>query len=105
MIPSNATTPFLRRTWQTHTGSESCRYNVLSPTASRRWFASKPRQTSFAKQLKAPAIFGVGLYIGLMLFGEYREKKEGSSFFAGLREQFRGSDGSSRESNDGKRGQ
>ena len=36
------------------------------------------------KQLKAPAIFGMGLYLGLMIFGEHQETKQGSAYLIGL---------------------
>lgn len=35
--------------------------------------------------LKAPALFGVGLYLGLMIFGEHQETKQGSGYFEALR--------------------
>lgn len=48
----------------------------------------KPPYPSMWKTLKAPALFGLGLYIGLMAFGEHQETKEGSAFFQGLRSLF-----------------
>lgn len=45
------------------------------------------------KSLKAPALFGVGLYLGLVAFGGHQETKEGSAYFEGLRGLFWGVDG------------
>lgn len=52
---------------------------------------SRPTRTLW-KALKAPALFGVGLYLGLMLFGEHQETKQGSEYFEGLRNSFRSGD-------------
>jgi len=40
------------------------------------------------QRLKTPALFGVGLYLGLMLFGEHNTTKEESAYLAGLRNRF-----------------
>jgi len=40
------------------------------------------------KRLKAPALFGIGLYFGLILFGKHRETKEESQYLKELRERF-----------------
>ncbi len=40
--------------------------------------------------MRAPALFGTGLYLGLMLFGEHQETKQGSEYFEGLRGMFWG---------------
>ena len=40
------------------------------------------------KQLKAPVLFGVGLYLGFMVFGEHQETKQGSAYLEGLRAKF-----------------
>lgn len=46
------------------------------------------------KTLKAPTLFGAGLYLGLVAFGEHQETKEESAYLAGLRSKFwGGSDG------------
>lgn len=42
------------------------------------------------KALRAPALFGTGLYLGLMIFGEHRETKQESEYFEGLRGMFWG---------------
>jgi hypothetical protein len=42
-------------------------------------------------RLRTPALFGAGLYLGLMLFG--RESKQGSEYFEGLRGMFDGDNG------------
>mmetsp|Transcript_10704 Transcript_10704/g.22992 ORF Transcript_10704/g.22992 Transcript_10704/m.22992 type:complete len:114 (-) Transcript_10704:404-745(-) len=51
--------------------------------------ASRP-SSGLWKTLKAPALFGVGLYIGMMIFGEHQETKQGSEFFGELRGMFGG---------------
>lgn len=40
--------------------------------------------SSLWEQLKAPAIFGIGLYLGLVIFGEHQETKQGSTYLIGL---------------------
>ena len=34
------------------------------------------------------AIFGIGLYLGLMIFGEHQETKQGSAYLIGLNNLF-----------------
>ena len=48
---------------------------------------NRPMNTVWTR-LRTPALFGAGLYIGLMLFG--RESKQGSEYFEGLRGMFEG---------------
>mmetsp|Transcript_14392 Transcript_14392/g.31289 ORF Transcript_14392/g.31289 Transcript_14392/m.31289 type:complete len:107 (+) Transcript_14392:320-640(+) len=57
---------------------------------------SKSPPSTLWRTLKAPALFGVGLYLGLMMFGEHQETKQGSSYFEGLRGMFWGSSGDER---------
>ena len=47
----------------------------------------RPTNTVWMR-LRTPALFGAGLYLGLMLFG--RESKQGSEYFEGLRGMFEG---------------
>lgn len=52
-----------------------------------------PRPT-LLKMLKAPALFGVGIYLGMMIFGKHQETKQGSAYLDGLSRMFwSGSDG------------
>ena len=46
---------------------------------------NQPTNTVWMR-LRTPALFGAGLYLGLMLFG--RESKQGSEYFEGLRGMF-----------------
>jgi len=46
---------------------------------------NQPTNTVWMR-LRTPALFGAGLYLGLMLFG--RESKQGSDYFEGLRGMF-----------------
>ena len=41
-------------------------------------------------RLRTPLLFGAGLYLGLVLFGNHREEKRGSEFLAELRTSFVG---------------
>ena len=41
-------------------------------------------------RLRTPLLFGAGLYLGLVLFGNHREEKRGSEFLAELRTSFDG---------------
>ena len=50
----------------------------------------RPTNTVWMR-LRTPALFGAGLYLGLMLFG--RESKQGSEYFEGLRGMFDGDNG------------
>ncbi|KAL9181085.1 hypothetical protein ACHAXT_009890 [Thalassiosira profunda] len=54
--------------------------------------SSNPSRSSGSlwQSLKAPALFGAGLYLGLVAFGEHQETKAGSAYFAGLRDMFWG---------------
>lgn len=69
------------------------------PSSNRRLSTGNPSDRPFNtttattvwKTLRAPALFGTGLYLGLMLFGEHRETKQGSEYFEGLRGMFWGS--------------
>ena len=56
-----------------------------------------PPSSSVWKSLKAPALFGVGIYLGLMTFGEHQETKQESEYFEGLRSQFWGNDANNNE--------
>ena len=57
------------------------------------------------KQLKAPVLFGVGLYLGFMMFGEHQETKQGSAYLEGLRAKFwSGVDSDDSGNADGKQG-
>ena len=40
------------------------------------------------KRFKAPALFGIGLYVGLNIFGEHRENKEKSQYLEELKARF-----------------
>ena len=55
---------------------------------------------SLWQSLKAPALFGAGLYLGLVAFGEHQETKEGSAYFAGLRDMFWGGEGGESNASD-----
>ena len=46
------------------------------------------KKPSALQRLKTPALFGVGLYLGFMLFGEHNTTKEESAYFTGLRNRF-----------------
>lgn len=54
--------------------------------------SSSNKQSSSANsmwsQLRTPALFGVGLYLGLVLFGEHRESKKGSNYLKELKASF-----------------
>ena len=56
------------------------------------------------KQLKAPAIFGIGLYLGLMIFGEHQETKQGSAYLIGLSNLFWSGCGGHKKVEDEQRG-
>ena len=67
------------------------------PSSTRCLSTGKPSDRPFNtnaatlwRTLRAPALFGTGLYLGLMLFGEHRETKQGSEYFEGLRGMFWG---------------
>jgi len=45
-------------------------------------------KTTLWKQLKAPALFGIGLYIGLTLLGD-KETKEKSEYLEELKARFK----------------
>merc|ERR1712238_142756 len=60
--------------------------NVVAATTLPPLSKNLPAKSTLGQQLKAPLLFGVGLYIGIILFGKDEEKvREGSSFFADLR--------------------
>ena len=59
------------------------------------------KKSSTLQRLKTPALFGVGLYLGFMLFGEHNTTKEESAYFAGLRNRFDTSWGGGKSSNVG----
>lgn len=52
---------------------------------------SRPTTTLW-KTLKAPVIFGVGLYFGMVVFGEHQETKKESEYFEALRYMFQDKD-------------
>ena len=54
-------------------------------TAASHTMNNQPTNTVWMR-LRTPALFGAGLYLGLMLFG--RESKQGSEYFEGLRGMF-----------------
>ena len=41
-------------------------------------------------RLRTPALFGAGLYLGLVLFGNHRDERKGSDFLAQLKASFEG---------------
>lgn len=61
---------------------------IISRT--RRAFATdeKPRKQSFADQARAPLIFGLGLYLGMVLFSDRKEGNE-SDTLKEMKNQFR----------------
>mmetsp|Transcript_13970 Transcript_13970/g.25226 ORF Transcript_13970/g.25226 Transcript_13970/m.25226 type:complete len:94 (+) Transcript_13970:199-480(+) len=69
--------------------------SIATPSSSYRQLSTKKpspyRPSALWKSLKAPALFGGGLYLGLMIFGEHRETKQESAYFEELRNKFRGS--------------
>mmetsp|Transcript_14701 Transcript_14701/g.31940 ORF Transcript_14701/g.31940 Transcript_14701/m.31940 type:complete len:104 (+) Transcript_14701:188-499(+) len=60
--------------------------------SSKKSGTASPPTTTLWKTLKAPAIFGVGLYFGLMVFGEHQETKQESAYFEALRYMFQDKD-------------
>jgi len=67
--------------------------------------SSRPATTnklSVLQRFKTPALFGVGLYLGLMLFGEHNTTKEESAYLAGLRNRFETAWGGGKSSNVGR---
>lgn len=62
------------------------------------------RSATLWQNLKAPAIFGVGLYFGMMFFGKQHETKQGSAYLNGLSSKFWSgfNDGKEEDSNDEK---
>jgi len=72
--------------------------DILSPS-------SRPATTnklSVLQRFKTPALFGIGLYLGLMLFGEHNTTKEESAYLAGLRSRFDTAWGGGKSSNSGR---
>ncbi len=61
------------------------------PSSLQRLSTGKPSDsttntaTTVWRRIRAPALFGTGLYLGLQLFGEHRETKQVSEYFEGLR--------------------
>ena len=49
----------------------------------------KPNELSAWKRLKGPALFGIGLYIGLAMFGDRKEEKKEATYLEELRSRFR----------------
>ena len=41
-------------------------------------------------RLRTPVLFGAGLYLGLVLFGNHRDEQKGSDFLADLKASFEG---------------
>ena len=66
--------------------SLSTKKSDIPPTPSTTPIIKKP--STLLQRLKTPALFGVGLYLGLMFFGEHNTTKEESAYFAGLRNRF-----------------
>lgn len=60
------------------------------------------KKLSALQRFKTPALFGIGLYLGLMLFGEHNTTKEESAYLAGLRSRFDTSWGGGKSSNSGR---
>ena len=76
-------------------------YRCLSTKKSDIPSSNPVKKPSTLQRLKTPALFGVGLYLGLMLFGEHNTTKEESAYFAGLRNRFDTSWGGGKGSNVG----
>ena len=67
-------------------------------------FSTTPviKKLSALQRFKTPALFGIGLYLGLMLFGEHNTTKEESAYLAGLRSRFDTAWGGGKSSNSGR---
>ena len=76
-------------------------YRSLSTKKSDIPSSNPVKKPSTLHRLKTPALFGVGLYLGFMLFGEHNTTKEESAYFAGLRNRFDTSWGGGKSSNVG----
>lgn len=96
---SHRTTPLHFNPRQRHFSTKP---PITKPPTTITAAATKPPtpSPSIWKTLKAPALFGMGLYLGLMIFGEHQETKEESATLAELRNMFRG--GTSLSSGGGK---
>ena len=52
-------------------------------------------------RLRTPVLFGAGLYLGLVLFGNHRDEQKGSDFLADLKARFEGPKETDGRSSDG----
>ena len=84
---------------------------TIMPSSLQRLSTGKPsdsatNNTAAAvwRRIRTPALFGTGLYLGLMLFGEHRETKQGSEYFEGLRGMFMGDSNKKGSDDDDDRG-
>lgn len=72
------------------TSSETIIKNATAD-ASRKQRSTLSDPTLWSK-LRTPVLFGAGLYLGLVLFGEHRETKRGSDYLAELKASFEDAD-------------